>query len=403
MNQIKNEREQQVNNDRVTTTCLYCGLVFQVSGEDVNKIIFCRYDCKVKYNTNNEKKLKHIPINRNMLICNNCGISFAPLITKHTTILPKYCSKECNRRAQIERSKIYQKDNAEKTNNKNAIWKRKNKRKVFKTHINYMKKIKGHIFTHYGMKCINCGKEEKLCLSTKKEFILRYKNIKKTHKGNIYIWIYKNNMPPWFEVKCRSCLVREEMKVRYCENKEKPWNYGLTAKTSPKIKLIAEKLSDLHSSAGSIFLPKNKIREDLKEYGSIASSIEANFIRYLKYIGEPFEYQVPILLSNNSWYICDFYLPNKNKFIELKGYLREEARQKYELLKRDYPTMKWQLIMQLSEEWKKIVDFKNDIPLWEHTKFDKDIYSRLSRLNFIGIEKIEKNGVKNASTDTTTN
>lgn len=134
---------------------------------------------------------------------------------------------------------------------------------------------------------------------------------------------------------------------------------------------IRQKISDGHikrvvNGTHNLYNGNGGVREDLKEYGYIASSLEANYIRYLKFINEPFEYQVPILLSNNRWYICDFYLPNSKQFIELKGYLRENSKIKYDLLKLDYPMMKWRMIMQDENEWKNITkQYSKIIPNWE--------------------------------------
>jgi hypothetical protein len=117
------------------------------------------------------------------------------------------------------------------------------------------------------------------------------------------------------------------------------------------------------------------IREDLKEYGYIRSAFEANFIRYLKYKNIKFEYQIPILLSNNKWYVCDFYLSYRNNlFLETKGYLRECSKTKYELLQKDYPRMNWQMLMQNSDNWKQIVkEYSGIIPNWEFYKTNKTV------------------------------
>lgn len=131
--------------------------------------------------------------------------------------------------------------------------------------------------------------------------------------------------------------------------------------------ILSEKsTANLLAGKTTIYQGRSFIREDLKEYGNIMSSFEANYIRYLKHINEPFEYQIPILLSNNRWYICDFYLPNSKQFIELKGYLREKEKLKYELLKSSYLSMKWRMIMQASDEWKEITKkYCNQITRWE--------------------------------------
>lgn len=119
----------------------------------------------------------------------------------------------------------------------------------------------------------------------------------------------------------------------------------------------------------NIWQSRSGIRQDLKEYGKIASAFEADYIRYLKYINEPFEYQIPILLSNNHWYICDFYLSRVKQFIELKGcpeLIRAVSKDKYKLVQIDYPIIKWRIIYKTSDEWKQMNNkYKYIIPNWE--------------------------------------
>jgi hypothetical protein len=206
----------------------------------------------------------------------------------------------------------------------------------------------------------------------------------------------------------------------------KSWNKGLTKETDERIMNISEKNSKKHGEETSFYgkkhtlenielmkkrqLPQQfkkgrivseeerqksseitinniingkikkhphngSIRKDLKEYGYIFSMFEANMIRYLKYKNIKFEYQVPILLSNNRYYICDFYLPDRNKlFLEIKGYLREKQTEKYNLLQKDYPRMNWRIMFQLSDEWKNIVkEYSKIIPNWEFYKTNKNI------------------------------
>jgi hypothetical protein len=148
-----------------------------------------------------------------------------------------------------------------------------------------------------------------------------------------------------------------------CKQKMSEWVRDEECKQKMSEKAIEGMLNGTRNK----FHGRGGIREDLKEYGFIRSMFEANMIRYLKFKNETFEYQVPILLSNDRYYICDFYLPNKHKlFLEVKGYLYPGQKEKYDLLQRDYPKMNWIMLMQKGEEWRNInKQFKDIIPNWE--------------------------------------
>jgi hypothetical protein len=105
------------------------------------------------------------------------------------------------------------------------------------------------------------------------------------------------------------------------------------------------------------------------------STFEANYIRFLKWINIKYEYEGKnciFKLSNGSSYTCDFYFPEIKTFLELKGYMRPESIKKYEIFKKEYPYIKWNILMQDSKEWKNIViNYSKKIPNFEYTKLEK--------------------------------
>lgn len=124
---------------------------------------------------------------------------------------------------------------------------------------------------------------------------------------------------------------------------------------------------------------KNKlggIREDLGHY--YRSTFEANFCRILKYLRIKYEYESDkciFELSNGKHYLCDFYLPDDNLYIELKGYMYEDAKEKIEMFKKEYPNLQFFVLEQSSNEWKFMDSiYKNIIPEWENRK--KKIFSQ---------------------------
>jgi len=80
-------------------------------------------------------------------------------------------------------------------------------------------------------------------------------------------------------------------------------------------------------------LPKNNTakgfyREDLQQY--VRSTWEANFIRILKFHNIKYELNIPIKINNQLiTYFVDFYLPDYNVYIEIKGEIY--SKEKYEV------------------------------------------------------------------------
>lgn len=123
---------------------------------------------------------------------------------------------------------------------------------------------------------------------------------------------------------------------------------------------------------------KGGYREDLGHY--VRSAFEANYCRFLKWFGVQYEYETDkcsFSLKNDSNYICDFYLPEIDQYIELKGYMRQDAQNKIDMFKQEYPQIKWHILFQNSEEWEKIlVNYNHLIPNWEYNKKEKSIINK---------------------------
>lgn len=85
---------------------------------------------------------------------------------------------------------------------------------------------------------------------------------------------------------------------------------------------------------------KGGFREDLGIY--TRSKMEANILRYykfikVKYIYEPREFEFFKIKRGSRFYKPDFYLPEQDKFIEIKGWLHSGDRTKLRRFKKYYP------------------------------------------------------------------
>jgi len=97
------------------------------------------------------------------------------------------------------------------------------------------------------------------------------------------------------------------------------------------------------------------------------SSWEANYARYLNFIKEPWKYEgkeweFPVKRGTR-FYKCDFYLPTRNEYHEVKGYMDKQSKTKLNRMKKYYPEVKIVLIG--ADEYKEIAKFKNLVSGWE--------------------------------------
>lgn len=68
----------------------------------------------------------------------------------------------------------------------------------------------------------------------------------------------------------------------------------------------------------------------------IRSTYELIFLKYLNIKNIKWQYEPEVFDLGNTTYTPDFYLPEKNLYVEVKGYWREDAKQKFELFKKIY-------------------------------------------------------------------
>ncbi len=135
---------------------------------------------------------------------------------------------------------------------------------------------------------------------------------------------------------------------------------------------------------------KRGFRKDLGHF--VRSSWEADFARILKLYNLYYEYEPKTfsLIKKNGdiiHYTPDFYVPSKNTFYEVKGFLRDADKEKIKLFKKQYPQYEFVLInntlfAELSLKYKTLIDW--ECPQVPEKGFD---FVKVKKIKYSGIEK----------------
>lgn len=109
-----------------------------------------------------------------------------------------------------------------------------------------------------------------------------------------------------------------------------------------------EKMIKNRTNPAKPFRGKAGKRKDL-DNTYFRSTWEANFARVLKLMKVDYEFEPKIFwLKRNDGseisYTPDFYLPKTDEYIEVKGYWMDDAKEKFELFKEQYPEIKIKVI-----------------------------------------------------------
>lgn len=183
------------------------------------------------------------------------------------------------------------------------------------------------------IKCAYCGKEKSITLSLKKK--RNYCNIECRNKD----WVGKNNPM-----------------------------YG--RKQSDKCRMIVGKNSKKFFGKNNPMFNKRIARNGMNYYFKdlghrCRSSWEVNIARVLKYKNINYQYE-PItfnLLEGDS-YTPDFYLVDKNKFLEVKGYVTDKFKDKFSRFLKQYPLVIIEIIAkesydQLIKKYREVIQFEH--------------------------------------------
>lgn len=80
-------------------------------------------------------------------------------------------------------------------------------------------------------------------------------------------------------------------------------------------------------------------------FTTMRSTWEKKYADYLTKNNINYLYEPKLFpLSNGKSYIADFYLPQTDEYVEIKGYLSPDQGEKYELFRKEYPNLKWKIL-----------------------------------------------------------
>jgi predicted nucleic acid-binding Zn ribbon protein len=196
-------------------------------------------------------------------------------------------------------------------------------------------------------KCSYCGKQFKhktrqTCsdkcyakLVGKKSYLTRIKNNTYiTNKGFKYTEEYKKRVSIKRKEMWKNGLIKPN-KGNW-KKEHTPWNKGLTKETDERIKKISNKqkgrkvsietknkISNIVTNHHINGIYKNSHNGGYYKNKYMKSSWEIKVAKWLDKNNIVWEYEskkCKIKLNNNRYYLCDFYLPELNKYIEVKGW-----------------------------------------------------------------------------------
>lgn len=71
---------------------------------------------------------------------------------------------------------------------------------------------------------------------------------------------------------------------------------------------------------------------------SCKASYERLVVEYLNQNQIDFQWQIPFRMPDGRLYICDLYIKSENKYVEIKGWMRESSKVKWDWFKSEYPS-----------------------------------------------------------------
>jgi len=110
---------------------------------------------------------------------------------------------------------------------------------------------------------------------------------------------------------------------------------------------------------------KAGIRKDISDKIYFYSRWEANYARLLNYLGIKWEYQPKTFDLETQNYTPDFYLPDEDRFVEIKNFLWKYSKERDKKFRKLYPDVKLTLL--LKKDYLKLENkYSHLIPNWEY-------------------------------------
>ncbi len=152
--------------------------------------------------------------------------------------------------------------------------------------------------------------------------------------------------------------VEHHMKTKEHRERQSKLHTGRKVSVETRIKMSQNSRKQTHRFSKC----RGGYREDIKIY--VRSSWEANYIRYLNFLGIKWKYEPKTFeLKEGYSYTPDFILED-GTIIEIKGWMTKKGKFKIEQFKLSYPNLKFKLIQR--KEYRKLYKkYAEIIPKWE--------------------------------------
>ena len=211
---------------------------------------------------------------------------------------------------------------------------------------------KKHIFTQHMNEIILLFHSGVTLLDIEKKYDMSRHTIKKYLK-EIGVVRSKEEINRITQVKREESLFSKYGVTNISQIKDPEMQYRRTAGSRNNKRWCGKNNPNYKNKIGNTFGYKAFFRKDLNCY--FRSSWEANYARILNFEKEKWVYEKDHFeLSNETTYTPDFYLNNMNLYIEVKGYWRDDAKEKFLLFKKEYSKLKIKLIEE--EQYKELIN-----------------------------------------------
>jgi hypothetical protein len=229
----------------------------------------------------------------------------------------------------------------------------------------YSIKSKNHIIKKYH--CVECNKEvsnykAKRCLSCSRKYNGKMRKIK-------YQIIYKENPIPKGKniCKCGNFKTKKSKQCQKCYIKILSLRKGQgKGRKITKFCKCGKKLSRNYYDKCLDCAAKERKGNNNPMFGKIAhhgkwvkykgikmrSTWEVKYAKWLDKQGTKWQYESKTFDLGNTTYTPDFYLPETDTYVEIKGWWRDDAKEKFELFRKKYYSMN--IILLMKKELKKM-------------------------------------------------